>query len=277
MLMKIIAVNAVVFVALRLLVIIVMFAGHDSAATAVLHFIEMPSDLSALLTRPWTVVTYMFAQYDVMHLLFNMLWLYWFGVLFEDITSGSRLLGLYLLGGLCGALLFIVAWNVMPVFGHSTGWLIGSSASVIAIVAATAVIMPEFRFNLLFLGAVPLKWIAIVTIGLDLLGITGSNAGGHIAHLGGAVAGVAYALCRRRGIDLTKPFVAAIDAVGRLVERMKRPPVARPRETAADIERDRARMDEILEKIKHSGYSALTVEERRLLFEISARERKRGN
>lgn len=275
MLMKIIIINAVVFVGLYLAVIIAVASGGSEFT--VLQWVEMPASLTQLAVRPWTVLSYMFAQYEVMHILFNMLWLYWFGVLFQDICGGRTLLRLYLLGGFAGAIFFLIAGN-LPIgndLNHS--WLIGSSAGVIAIVAATAIIMPEFRFNLLFLGPVALKWIAIVTIGLDLIGgVTGSNVGGHIAHLGGAVAGAAFALARRKGTDITRPIESVMSFFSRLGSVKPTRKSSGPRtESKADIERDRARLDEILEKIKHSGYSALTLEERRLLFEISNREKNR--
>ncbi len=274
MLMKIIIVNALVFVILRLGAIIAMAGGGN--ATTFLQWVEMPASLPELAVRPWTVLTYMFAQYDVMHILFNMLWLYWFGVLFQDICGGRTLLRLYLLGGLAGALFFIIASNLLMDYEMRHSWLIGSSAGVIAIVAATAIIMPDFRFNLLFLGPVALKWIAIVTIGLDLAGVNGMNIGGHIAHFGGAVAGAAYALGRRKGKDITRPFERMMNFFGRLGSAGPRRSSAGPRrESNAEIERDRARLDQILEKIKHSGYSSLTAEERRLLFEISNREKTR--
>ena len=273
MLMKIIIVNIIVFVGLHIAVIICVWAGGSEFSA--LQWVEMPSYLPDLAVRPWTVLTYMFAQYDVMHILFNMLWLYWFGVLFQDICGGRALLRLYLLGGIAGALFFLLAVNlIMPSMSHS--WLIGSSAGVIAIVAATAIKMPDFRFNLLFLGPVALKWIAIVTIVLDLIGVKGANVGGHIAHLGGAVVGAAYALLQRKGTDITRPIEIVLNFFSRIGTARPRVKTKGPhRESKAEIERDRARLDEILEKIKHSGYSALTQEERRMLFEISNREKNR--
>lgn len=273
MVMKIIAVNIAVFVLLRVAVIIALFAGNHLAEHYILQWVELPGELPVLFTRPWTLITYMFAQYDVMHILFNMLWLYWFGIVFSDITPSRRLLMLYIFGGLLGALFFIIACYTLPSFGYASHWLIGASAGVIAIVTAAAVLMPDLQFNLLFLGPVSLKWIAIVTIGIDLLGgFTGSNVGGNIAHIGGAVAGLIYAIPRRHGRNIFTPLE---NLLPRLKSAFSRPKRNDRRESATDVERDRRRLDAILEKIKTSGYSALTADERRQLFEISNREKKR--
>lgn len=281
MLMKIIIINIVVFVGLHLFTIAGIFAGYSS--DSVLRWVEMPSAPAALLARPWTAVTYMFAQYDVFHILFNMLWLYWFGVIFMSLSTGRRMMALYIYGGLTGALFYFLAYNFMPFFGGRTGMLIGSSGAVIAIVVATAVMAPDYKMYLMFLGGVSLKWVAIVTIGLDLIGVTSENAGGHIAHLGGAVIGAVYALMLRRGVDITVPFCRMADlvvnAAGRFVGP-RRPSFRRfrPGKHAKDEARlhtdsaaDQAELDVILDKIKKSGYSSLTPQERKRLFDVSSR------
>lgn len=289
MLMKIIVVNIAVFVLLRLVASVMVLSGNDDSVNDMLNLVQMPSDGMLLLTRPWTLITYMFSQYEVLHLLFNMLWLYWFGIVFIFVSTPRQLLALYIYGGIGGALLFIGAYNLLPVFSGHAGYLIGSSAGVIAIVTATAILMPDYRFNLLFLGPVSLKWVAIVTIGLDLIGVTGSNAGGHIAHLGGAVVGAWYGLAMKRGSDITAPLNSLLDGIANLFKGIKMPrrkpkttgpsrpanrpsatggqPSSRPRTTP----QDQAVLDAILDKIKKSGYTSLTPEERRRLFDVSNR------
>ena len=253
MLMKIILVNVVVFVALRLAVIVGWFCGVQGEMD-VLQWVEMPSVPSMLLLKPWTVLTYMISQYEVWHILFNMLWLFWFGIIFVDFFSDRRLLNLYIIGGLAGAALYLVAYNLLPAFDHTVGFLIGSSASVIAIVTATAIRVPDYKMNLFLFGAVSLKWVAIVTIGIDLLSITGGNAGGHLAHLGGALAGAAYVLIPRR-------------------KRVRKAPRKEPSRTKTPTDEDT--LDAILDKIKKSGYTALTPEERARLFDVSRKVGKK--
>lgn len=157
MLMKIIWINIGIFILLRVAAIVCMFAGCPDFINTIMSYVQLPSNPATLATRPWTIVTYMFAQYDVLHILFNLLWLYWFGTLFMMVATQRQLFALYILGGLGGALLFLVSYAVMPVFAFHNAMLIGSSASVIAIVTATAILMPDFRMHLLFIGSISLK------------------------------------------------------------------------------------------------------------------------
>ena len=144
---------------------------------------------------PWTLLTYMFTHFDFLHIIFNMLWLYWFGGLFLNFFSERQLGGLYVIGGLAGALLYIVSYNFFPYFSnvaaHST--LMGASASVMAIVFAVSFYKKDMEISLLLIGRIKLIYLALFTLGIDLLAITSDNAGGHIAHIGGALAGILYA------------------------------------------------------------------------------------
>ena len=219
MLMKIVVINIAVFLVLNIISIVMIFAGEESGRFIVEQWVAMPGNFGRLARHAWTPLSYMFSQIEPLHLIFNMLWLYWFGIVFQLLSTPKRMIGLYLLGGLGGAALYLLAVNTIPYFAGHGGLLIGSSASVIAIVTATAIMAPDYRMNLLFLGAVSLKWIAIVTIGIDLLSVTGSNAGGHIAHLGGAAVGAIFALGLKRGHDITAPLNSLIDAIVNLFRR----------------------------------------------------------
>lgn len=292
MLMKLIYVNIAVFLVIRIGAIVCMFAGVSELVW--LSWFELPSMPQWLCDTPWTVVTYMFSHFDVLHILFNMLWLYWFGLVFMLTGTQKQVFALYLYGGIGGALLYLLAFNTLPAFAGQPSLLIGASASVIAIVVATAVIHPEYRMGLLFFGSVSLKWIAIITFGLFMLGLTGNNAGGHVAHVGGAVVGLIYGLCFKNGRDITKPFNKLIDRMVVAFSggvRIKRPKAKRftkshkkqQTETAQKQSQDKrqkdvnatpedqAALNAILDKIKKSGYSALTADEKRRLFEVSKR------
>lgn len=285
-------VNVAVFVIVRVLALVCLLFAVD--AMPAIELLEMPSNPVKFLHQPWSVISYMFLHYDVMHILFNMLWLYWFGAMFHQIFGTRRFVGLYFLGGIGGALLYMLAYNVLPLFSSTEGLLLGASASVLAIVAATAVRQPDYKVGLLFFGQISLKWIAIVTIFIDVISIGSSNAGGHIAHLGGALVGAAFALADRRGTDITAWFNRAIDLIVNLTRRRPRVKVGnfhnspftrtkqQPRTDKQQYERDNGRrnsmtpaeeaeMDEILKKIKLSGYASLTAEEKRRLFEVSKR------
>ena len=287
--MRLILINVIVFVLVRALAIGTWMFGGDSFA--VTQWVAMPSDLWLLLKRPWTLVTYMFAHADLLHILFNMLWLYWLGRIFMEFFSSKHLTGLYLLGGWGGAALYLLASNLLPrLAGGPVGVLIGSSAAVIAIVVATAVYVPDYKIGLLFLGEVAIKWVAIVTVAIALLGLDGGNMGGNIAHIGGALVGAWFALSIKQGRDITRPINAFIDSLVGLFNGRKfkfpevkkqsftpgkkeqasagpsRPAAHTPADTVSEEE-----LDTILDKIKAAGYDALTDEERDKLFKVSRR------
>ena len=297
---RFVMVNVAVFVIVRVLALVCLLFAVD--AMPAIELLEMPSNPVKFVHQPRSLISYMFLHYDVMHILFNMLWLYWFGAMVHQIFGPRRFVGLYFLGGIGGALLYMLAYNVLPLFSSTEGLLLGASASVLAIVAATAVRQPDYKVGLLFFGQISLKWIAIVTIFIDVISIGSSNAGGHIAHLGGALTGAAFALADRRGTDITAWFNRAIDRLVNLTRRRPRVKVGnfhnspftrtkqqprddnrrQPRDDKQQDERDNGRrhtmtpaeeaeMDEILKKIKLSGYSSLTAEEKRRLFEVSKR------
>jgi hypothetical protein len=180
-----------------------------------------------------------------------------------------------------------VAYNTFPYFAYTDGWLIGASASVIAIVVATAMRHPDYKMHLIFFGAVSLKWIAVVTIAIDFLSINGTNAGGHIAHLGGAAIGLLYGYMLNKGTDITRPFNSAIDNLvstwkGIKVSSTKQPKAKRYNANSTSQQssnsqqttstpNDREILDMILDKIKKSGYTSLSDEEKKRLFDVSKR------
>ena len=170
----------------------------------VFEWLELPASLPRFIIQPWSVLTYMFMHAGVLHILFNMLWLYWFGALFLNFFSARHLRGVYILGGICGGLLYMTAYNIFPYFRPMTeySFMLGASASVLAIVAATAYREPDYPIRLFLFGTVRLKYLALVVIVTDLLFITSSNAGGHIAHLGGALAGLWFAASLSKGADI---------------------------------------------------------------------------
>lgn len=247
----------------------------------VLQWFECPASLRRLAVQPWSIFTYMFMHANVFHILFNMLWLYWFGQMFLYLFSAKHFRGLYILGGLCGGALYILAYNIFPFFAPhiNVSYMLGASASVLAIAVATAVREPNYRVNLLFFGAVRLKYLTLILIVIDLLFITSGNAGGHIAHLGGAIAGFWFARSFQHGSDPTYWINKIIDGIERWFSQPKRPKKPKMKihygGRAADYDynarkRDReAEIDRILEKLKKSGYESLTSEEKKSLFDAS--------
>ncbi|MDL2310095.1 rhomboid family intramembrane serine protease, partial [Parabacteroides sp. OttesenSCG-928-B22] len=171
-LMKLIYINVGLFLVIRLAVIFFMLFNIDG--TILLNYLQMPSSFALLLVRPWTLFTYMFTHYDFLHILFNMLWLYWFGVIFLQFFNERQLGGMYVLGGIAGALFFLLAYNIFPYFRPmaNNSFLMGASASVMAIVFAVSFYRKEYEINLLLIGRVKLIWLALFSLILDLLAIT---------------------------------------------------------------------------------------------------------
>jgi membrane associated rhomboid family serine protease len=281
MLMRIIYINIAVFIVLHIVTFLgVLFSYNGQEA---IQWIEVPSSLTMLLHRPWTVITYMFAHYDFLHILFNLLWLYWLGRIFLDYFTPKQLCGLYFLGGIGGAALYVIAYNTIPHFIGQEAFMLGASASILAIVVAIAVYVPNYKINLLFIGAISLKWIAIITILIDFLSIDMSNAGGHIAHIGGALVGLAFAMSIRRGTDITAWLNKIIDGIVKMFKH-RQPQVGQPtggrayhyaethkakKKTNPNGEPTEEELDIILDKIKRSGYSALSDKEKEQLFKAS--------
>ena len=279
--LQFIYINVGVFVVTTLVSVFLMLFNLSNAG--LFQVLELPAYVPNFLVQPWSLLTYMFLHADALHLLFNMLWLYWFGQLFLSIYSARHLRGLYILGGLCGGLLYMLAFNVFPYFqNHIYGtWLLGASASVLAIVVATAVREPEYRVNFMFVGAVRLKYVALFMVITDLLFMTSGNGGGHIAHLGGALAGWWFAASLRKGHDVTKWINNVFDWVNggfrfKIPARKPKMKATKGGKNAdydynAQKKRQSEEIDRILDKLKKSGYSSLTTEEKKRLFDASKR------
>ena len=279
--LQFIYINVGVFVVTTLVSVFLMLFNLSNAG--LFQVLELPAYVPNFLMQPWSLFTYMFLHADALHLLFNMLWLYWFGQLFLGIFSARHLRGLYILGGLCGGLLYMLAFNVFPYFQIyiNGSWLLGASASVLAIVVATAVREPEYRVNFMFVGAVRLKYVALFMVITDLLFMTSGNGGGHIAHLGGALAGWWFAASLRKGHDVTKWINNAFDWVNggfrfKIPARKPKMKATKGGKNAdydynAQKKRQSEEIDRILDKLKKSGYSSLTTEEKKRLFDASKR------
>jgi len=275
-LIKLIYINAAVFVVLKLAII--LFQLFNASGTFIVSYLAMPSNLTELVHKAWTPVTYMFLHKEIMHFLFNMMTLFWFGKIFLMYFSEKQLIGLYIIGGLGGALFYVVAYNLFPYFAMevSHSILLGASASIMAIILATALQTPNMELQLMFIGNVKLKYIAIFFVLASLFGVTSNNGGGQLAHLGGALAGYLFIVSLRQGKDLTKGINRFFDAVTNLFRPRKlkvKPNPNRTKTPMSDAEfnvnkaRKMAEIDKILDKIKTSGYESLNTEEKKRLFE----------
>jgi membrane associated rhomboid family serine protease len=275
MLKKLLYLNIAVFVLLHIAIIGLRL--FNSNATEWLTNLELPSNLSLLLVRPWTLLTYMILHVEIWHIVFNLICLLGFGQLFLLYFSQKHLLGIYLLGGFAGALFYIGAYNLFPYFSavKANSFLLGASASIMAIIVAVAVHVPNLEVSLWLFGKIKLKYIAIFTVTISVLGISSNNAGGEFAHLGGALAGFFFAKRFHDGKDITKGINKFIDAVITLfgqrprkfkVKYDKKKPDAFYNKQKNDNEKE---IDIILEKIKRSGYESLSTDEKKKLFDRS--------
>jgi len=268
---RLIYVNLAVFLGFRIIYVIFFLAGKQYS---LIEWFELPSSTGLLLRQPWSLVTYMFLHFDFIHILFNLLVLYWFGRIFLDYYSQKQLLGLYFIGGIAGGLLYILAFNVLPVFSNAVAgsFLLGASASIIAVLIAAAFRDPDREIHLFLIGRVPLKFLALFMIFSYIIGISVSNAGGNIAHLGGVLAGYWFVARQRKGHDITSGISKVIDGIAAVSKQRgdfrvvhKQPPrddYEYNRKRAADHEE----LNRILDKIAREGYESLSRHEKETLF-----------
>jgi len=267
---RLIYVNLGVFVVVKLIGVIFYLAGQPFS---LVEWLAIPSRMDELAMKPWTPITYMFLHESFLHILFNILGLYWFGKLFLYHFEGEKMLGVYLLGGLAGAFLFVAVFNISPTFESVRGLMLGASAAVFAILVAVAVYDPNREIHLFFIGRFPLKYIAGFYVLLSVLSISSSNPGGNLAHLGGAAWGWFYIYQLRRGNDLGAGLVKLIDKVAEMFKPGKNMKVTfKQQPPRDDYEYNRQKnihqdeINRILDKIAKSGYESLTKKEKEILF-----------
>lgn len=277
MVIKLILVNVAVFVFFGLFNAISFLTQSYTAYNLVLTSVEVPASLTLLLHQPWSLLTYMFSHTGLLHVAFNMLWFYWFGEIFVLYLGDKKILPLYILGGLAGALFYILAFNLIPVFkpSVSVSLMLGASASILAIAAAAATINPEHEVSLLFFGAVKIKYIVLISLLLDAYNIPNGNAGGYIAHMGGALSGFLFIKSLRSGFDITAPFAGLFKRIGSVFKPKRKVKVSyrntepKPAPGVSRNSSEQDKVDEILDKIARSGYDSLSKEEKDFLFKYS--------
>lgn len=274
---RLIMINVLIFLALK--IIYVIFKLFNIYAVDLITFLGVPSGIPLVLNRAWTLITYMFVHEGFLHLLFNMLWLYWFGQIFLQYFTGRILGSLYVLGGLAGALLYVIAFNTIPFYTDmDRGWMIGASAAVMAIVMGAAFYRPDVQMNLLFLGPIKIVYIAIFAFVLDFISLGNTeNPGGHVAHIGGALLGYFFAMQYKQGRDITSWMGSTIDWFFGLFKKKKHKAKMKVKYTNQETDweynnrrhNEQDEIDAILDKLKQSGYSNLSSDEKKKLFDAS--------
>jgi membrane associated rhomboid family serine protease len=271
--------NVVIFLIMSVMFLVADWTGTQWFASLVYRQFSIPPVFGEFLTRPWTLVTYMFAhgQWDISHILYNMLALYWFGSLFVEFLGSDKLVSLYVLGGLAGALVYLLMFNTVPFYidrSLSFSGMVGASGAIFAIVVAAATLLPDHTFYLMLIGPVRIKYIAAFFVVSSFLGTTQGNIGGNLAHLGGALMGYVYIKQLQRGNNLGGWVTSFIQWVKNLFAPRRNVKVTYRKETSGSKPNkasaiSQAEIDAILDKISDGGYESLTKEEKEKLFNAS--------
>ncbi|MEO8934707.1 MAG: rhomboid family intramembrane serine protease [Xanthomarina sp.] len=266
---KIIGINLIIF----FIGLFIRFAFNSNSS---LSWLELPSDFMDAILQPWGIMSYGFAHYDFWHIVFNMLWLYFISRMFTNLFSIKIGLNIYFLGIISGGLLFLLGYNVLPDFFDGKSRLVGASAGVRALLIFLCAYMPHmevkfFTFNL------KLWYIGVAIVVIDVLGLFSVNAGGNLAHLGGAFLGYFYAVQLKKGTDIGKGFERFMDGVVAMFKKKDKSPLktvyrkkgekfAGYSKTEFNEFNNQKKIDIILDKISKSGYDSLTKEEKEFLF-----------
>jgi membrane associated rhomboid family serine protease len=286
-LIMMIAILALVFCIFKFIYITYFLTGlnQNSFYTNIFNWFILPAQVDKILDRPWTVITYMFMHDGVFHMLGNVLWLWAFGYILQDLAGNNKLVPLFLYGGVAGAFLFVVTNNLFPVLASQIEGrtLQGASAGVMAIAIATTTLAPDYRIFPMLNGGIPLWILTIIFVIIDFASIPSENGGGHIAHIGGAIIGLIFVLQLKKGNDWSAWMNRFFNWVANLFNPDKKEwkktakkdfyyntKGARPFKKVSNI--TQKRIDEILDKINQHGYLFLTDEEKEILKRASEDE-----
>ena len=269
-LVNIILINVIFFVSMSILQVIFTLSGLTSLFVILLNKLMLPAELKTFIFQPWSLISYFFLHMNFMHILWNMLFLYWFGKIIHDNIGNNAIISLYVLGGIIGGLFYMSLYNIIPYYSErvSESLMLGASAGVFSVVVGSATLLPNYTFYLLFLGPVRIKYIALFYVLLSFLDVSGNNAGGEIAHLGGAFIGFLYIKQLQNGINMGEGIINFINYFSSEKRKTKR----KADNVSSESNRDNISQDEIdkiLDKISDSGYSSLSKKEKEKLFNAS--------
>jgi membrane associated rhomboid family serine protease len=276
---RLIYINIAVFILITIVAVIGFLLNNPEISEKALNLFSVPSSFKSLLVRPWTLITYMFVHKDIWHILFNMLWLYWFGRIFLEYLDQRKLVAVYILGGISGAFVYILSFNIFPAFTGvvAESVAIGASASVIAIVIAIAAYVPDYTVQLFLFGRIKIKYMALAIFVLTSIMDFSVNSGGKLAHIGGAFFGYFYTINLRHGRDIGKGLNRIIDFIVTILKPRKKLKVTHKKATT-EYEYNKTRtehqalINSILDKISKGGYESLTKEEKETLFKESQKK-----
>ena len=269
-LIKIILINVIVFISVSIIKVISQIFGFGGLFQSFINSLMLPSDFKQFIFQPWSIITYFFLHQGFSHILWNMLFLYWFGKIITENLGNNSLISLYVIGGIIGGLSYMAIFNIIPFYYDrvESSLMLGASAGVFSVVIGSATLIPNYTFYLLFLGPVRIKYIALFYFLISFFDITGQNAGGEIAHIGGAVIGYIFIKQLQNGNNMGDPIIKILSFIKNLKFEKKAKSYTYKEETISN-ENDQDEVDVILDKISKSGYSSLTKEEKEKLFKLS--------
>ncbi len=266
---KLIAINVLVFILFGLITFLF-------SSGFLLDWFVLSKDFKSLLMKPWSILSYSFLHQGFFHLLMNMLMLYYVSRLFLNIYSAKMFLNVYLLGALVGGSVFLLSYNLFPVFQNQASFLVGASASVMAVLIFISSAMPNTEISI-FTFRIKLWHIGVFFVVKDLIQVPMGNSGGHLAHLGGSLLGYIYASQLVKGNDIGKGVEMFLDKLSSYFNSKKKSNLKTVYKTKASKKHnDRSihqqkkvkqeQVDAILDKISKSGYESLSKEEKTFLF-----------
>jgi len=262
-----IGINIAVYIVLGLIGVFERLSTtRDTVSLTLDSLLAVPSNLSVLLTRFWTPFTYLFLNRGLLTFIFDMLWFYWIGQIFHEYLGNKKLTAIYIFGGLGGAALFVLGYNIFPLFAtyklHET--VVGAPGCIMAVIVGTATLLPDYTIFMMFIGAVRLKWLALVYVLIDLFLLVGPEPGEAFVHLGGALLGFIYIKQLQRGNDWGKPFENLFKPKPKLTV------AARNSAKNSSTKPRQDEIDRILDKISQTGYDSLSKSEKEILFRASS-------
>ncbi|MDE0534941.1 rhomboid family intramembrane serine protease [Tenacibaculum sp. L6] len=263
---KLIYVNLAVFLLVHVTNVFNFF--FKSRTNFLVKWFALPANFDDFLTKPWTIITYGFLHTSFLHILFNLIALFYIGHLFKQYFTSKQLLSFYLLGTLFGGIVFIASYNFFPVFAEEIdiNILLGASAGISAIFIGIATYMPNYELKFPLIGFVKLWVLACIWVAIDIIQIPAGNAGGHLAHIGGASFGFFYVRsASNKELDIfesIKKFFAKKEPKLKTVYKSgnKTP------KKSANKTQNQQDIDAILDKISKSGYDTLSKSEKEFLF-----------
>jgi membrane associated rhomboid family serine protease len=261
---KLIYINLTVFI--FTLLITVLRGLYKSELNFIITWFSLDDSYSSLLTKPWTIITYGFLHDGFLHILFNLIVLYFIGNLFIQYFTQKQLLTFYILGTFFGGVLYVVSQNYFPLFEGESPLLVGASAGISAIFVGIASYIPNYQLKIRFIGFVKLWHLAAIWIGLDILGLIGNNAGGHFSHLGGSLFGILYVTqASNKKMNLFSNLSSFFKTKKRPLKTVYKSS-ANAQKKAGNTVSNQHKIDIILDKISKSGYDTLTKDEKEFLF-----------